>query len=79
MFVAFEEEAEEVVKETEEVEDETEEVEDGASTLGSVRELWFVCFDIFMYVSQIKRDSCFPSQRASLWKTHQEKFYFLFH
>ena len=50
MFVAFEEEAEEVVKETEEVEDETEEVEDGASALGSVRELQFVCFNIFMYL-----------------------------
>ena len=48
MFVAVKEEAEEVVEEAEKVEDEAEEVE--ASALGSVRELQFVCFNIFMYL-----------------------------
>ena len=50
LIAAVEKEAEEVVKEAEEVEDEAEEVEDEASALGSVRELQFVCFNIFMYL-----------------------------
>ena len=25
------------------------------------------------------KNSCFPSQHASLWRAHQEEFYFLFH
>ena len=47
LFVAVKEEAEQVV---EEAEDEAGEVEDEASALGSIRELRFVCFSIFMYL-----------------------------
>ena len=43
--------AAEVIEEAEEVEDEADEVEDEASALGSVlNKLWFVCFNILMYL-----------------------------